>query len=247
MKKLLRIITMALTISILMSILCPNVVSAKTLAQTDNMSISQNREIIKNPTKNFAKNISYDNLSLNINDKFINKSGEIYYRESEQEYTVDVNNIENMETTSLLNDSLTITALSNEGGTSTKNATDNSISVKIILTVNYIITGNSVKMTKITSKLITCNGSTTSNVGSGVFIISNNLTYGQIDAAHSKQNKSITLPNNACTNTYTPSNWSAVSTSAGVVGATHSVTLRRGNSKWYLTLTNNIVDSMPMW
>ena len=47
------------------------------------------------------------------------------------------------------------------------------------------------------------------------------------------------------TATISPTNWKAVSTSAGIVGATQIVTLRGRNSKWSVTLTNNIIDSMP--
>ena len=102
-------------------------------------------------------------------------------------------------------------------------------------------------MSKITSKLIECNGSTTSNVGSGVFIVSNSITYGQVDYGHSGQKKTVTLPNKACTRTFNTTSWSAVAVSASIVGATQDVTLRRGNSKWYLVLTNNITDTMPMY
>lgn len=86
-----------------------------------------------------------------------------------------------------------------------------------------------------------------SNVGSGVFIVSNSITYGQVDYGHTGQKKTVTLPNKACTKTFNTTSWSAVAVSASIVGATQDVTLRRGNSKWYLGLTNNIIDTMPMY
>lgn len=49
-------------------------------------------------------------------------------------------------------------------------------------------------MSKVISKLVACNGSTTSNVGSGVFIDSNELTYGQVDPGHLSQKKTVPLP-----------------------------------------------------
>jgi hypothetical protein len=100
-------------------------------------------------------------------------------------------------------------------------------------------------MSKVISKLVACNGSTTSNVGSGVFIDSNELTYGQVDPGHLAQKKTVPLPKKACKKTYDTSKWSAVAVSASIVGATQIVSLHRGNSHWSVTLTNNVSDTMP--
>lgn len=245
MKKYFKFVSSILTATILISILYPNMALAKTSLTQDNTTTPYYDNILSSPQKNLFKNITYDNLTMTIEDKFLKENSGTIYRKSEQEYLINLGEIKSSENISLLNNSLVISYASDESGTNTKNKTDDSISVKITLTVDYRISNNTVKMSKITSKLIACNGSTTSNVGSGVFIIGNELTYGQVDAGHSSQKTTVALPTNACTRTYSPTNWKAVSTSAGIVGATQIVTLRGRNSKWSVTLTNNIIDSMP--
>ena len=183
-----------------------------------------------------------------MKDKFIKRDGDEYFRQSNQEYDIDLIDNKSVEDYVSPNNLIDIKyTTSNESGSIQKSKTDGSISVKITLTVDYSITNDRIKMSKVTSKLIACNGSTSSNVGSGVFIVSNSITYGQVDYGHTGQKKTVTLPNKACTKTFNTTSWSAVAVSASIVGATQDVTLRRGNSKWYLGLTNNIIDTMPMY
>ena len=174
------------------------------------------------------------------------QNGEEIYRQSNQKYEIalspDILDKDLSKIGKLFDIKYTA---ANDSGSSTKRKTDDSISVKITLTVKYSITNNKIKMSKVISKLAACNGSTTSNVGSGVFIDSNKLTYGQIDYGHSNQKKTVSLPQKACKKTYDTSKWSAVAVSASIVGATQTVSLHRGKSHWSVTLTNNVSDTMP--
>lgn len=248
MKRIVNLSAFALIISIITVILSSTAVSAESIIQTSDLTLPYNDEVLSNPTKTISKDILTDSFEINVKDKFIKRDGDEYFRQSNQEYDIDLIDNKSVEDYVSPNNLIDIKyTTSNESGSSQKSKTDDSISVKITLTVDYSITNDKIKMSKVTSKLIACNGSTSSNVGSGVFIVSNSITYGQVDYGHTGQKKTVTLPNKACTKTFNTTSWSAVAVSASIVGATQDVTLRRGNSKWYLWLTNNIIDTMPMY
>lgn len=245
MKKILKITT-ALIFSLMISILSPNYVSAKTNTLSDNSIITYCNDNFAQSKEDLIKNFSKDNMTVCIEDKLINQTDTIIFRQSKQDYEITLDTADNNSYISSINDVCTIQySASTENGSSTKNKTDESISVKITLKVDYKISDDMISITKVTSTLTACNGSTTSNVGSGVFIDSNQLTYGQTGFYHGgykTQNDTKTLPNKACTKSYTPNGWIAVANSTGsTVGANQTVGLHRGNSKWSVTLVNNIV------
>ncbi len=134
-----------------------------------------------------------------------------------------------------------------ETGSSSKSRLDDSISVQIKLKVNYKIynrdKGDFIGITKVTSKLVACNGSKTSYLSGGVSIVSNSIIIGQTGwymGGHITQRKEQKLSAHACTWTYKPSGWKAVSLSTATLGANQTVKLKRGKHTWKVQLVNNL-------
>lgn len=139
------------------------------------------------------------------------------------------------------------TVCADETGSSSKSKLDDSISVQIKLKINYKIynrdKGDFITIKKVTSKLIACNGSKTSYVGSGVSIVSNSVTIGQTGwymGGHQTKSKTQKLSPYACTWTYKPSGWKAVFYNTATIGANQTVKLKRGNHTWKVHLENNL-------
>ena len=86
MKKYFKFVSSILTATILISILYPNMALAKTALTQDNTTTPYYDNILSSPQKNLFKNITYDNLTMTIEDKFLKENSGTIYRKSEQEY-----------------------------------------------------------------------------------------------------------------------------------------------------------------
>lgn len=102
MKKYFKFVSSILTATILISILYPNMALAKTALTQDNTTTPYYDNILSSPQKNLFKNITYDNLTMTIEDKFLKENSGTIYRKSEQEYLINLGEIKSSENISLL-------------------------------------------------------------------------------------------------------------------------------------------------
>ena len=93
MKKYFKFVSSILTATILISILYPNMALAKTALTQDNTTTPYYDNILSSPQKNLFKNITYDNLTMTIEDKFLKENSGTIYRKSEQEYLINLGEI----------------------------------------------------------------------------------------------------------------------------------------------------------
>lgn len=135
------------------------------------------------------------------------------------------------------------------GGSNTKYGTDSAGCVSATLTVSYdsyTKNGKEYAFLKNVSGGFTGAGSG-NIIASGVSVVGNNVTYGQsginTSGLFKSQSKTYNIGNSSRSFSVSPpSNWVAVASESQVakVGATYTITLKRGTGNWNCTIVNNL-------
>ncbi|MCD8020861.1 MAG: hypothetical protein LUF92_15200 [Clostridiales bacterium] len=203
--------------------------------------------------KTTSKNRNYENgIRREIKDYFVkevdNGKDTEEYHEMTVTYTIPGTIF--MEDKSYSSDIFTLNVYASSGS-NTKTDSDSTGTVRCSSMVSYTISTTNgkeyIQLTKTTVKLISLTGNSGTSQGSGISIVSNEATVGcygiKTDGTYYSKSKTKTLENKPCSWTYSPS-WSKVGYSSGTniykIGTNHVVKLKRGNSTWTISLSNNI-------
>lgn len=209
----------------------------------DNLRASKKGEVCKKVKVD-------DGIKKTVKDTFVDKSkaGEEHIREENVE--IDLEEVSKSEKIAKkIKNSFGVEAVyASDTTTQTKNRSDSTGTANIKLVVKYVISTYSgdeyARITKVTGKVTACNGSKV-RFGSGVSMVSNKFVVAQWGKTKKAGTKNYRKEQTAgcsvgATWTFTPNDWLAVNIDMDcILGAKQTITLKRGNSKWTLTVSNN--------